>query len=90
MLVAQSEPTEQAASPVQASPTVREEAVLQVPVSHTRPVPHCASDVHREGPESFEQAHTPRATRTAARVRIRTVLSRWAVSSRITRHADPG
>ncbi len=88
--VAQVEPTEQFASVVHASPAVRAEAVLQVPVSHTRPVPHCESDVHREGPESSEHAHTPAAATIAARVRIRTVPSRWAASSRITRHPDPG
>ncbi|HEX9604950.1 MAG TPA: hypothetical protein VF973_14460 [Myxococcales bacterium] len=38
--VAQVEPTEQFASVVHASPAVRAEAVLQVPVSHTRPGPH--------------------------------------------------
>ncbi len=49
MAVAQTEPTEHAASVVHASPTVRTEAVLQVPVSHTRPGPHWVSAEHGAG-----------------------------------------
>jgi len=70
---AQLEPTEHSESPAQASPTVLSEAVLQAPVSQTRPGPHCASDVHRPGALSSEHAHTPRAAIAAATVRNRTL-----------------
>jgi DNA-binding NtrC family response regulator len=74
MLVAHSDPTEHVASAEHASPTVRvDDAVLQVPVSQTRPAPQSESNVHREGPLSFEHAHRPRAAIAAARVRIRTI-----------------
>ncbi|MFL5311267.1 MAG: hypothetical protein ACJ79H_12525 [Myxococcales bacterium] len=46
--VAQTDPTEQAASAVHASPTLRTDAVLHAPVSQTRPAPHCASVLHGE------------------------------------------
>src|SRR5712671_7376625 len=73
MAAAQIEPTEHAASVVHASPMLRTEAALHVPVSHTRPVPHCESAEHRVVTGSLEHAQRATAEPTAAKVRIRTV-----------------
>jgi len=45
--IAQAAPTEHEASLVHASPAVRGPADLQIPMSHTRPLPHSASRMHR-------------------------------------------
>jgi hypothetical protein len=73
--VAQLEPTEQEASVEQASPMVRVVATLQTPVSQiSAAFLQSASDVQRDvGALSLEQAHIPRTTAAAAKIRIRTI-----------------